>query len=58
MCEKDVYRWRVECMKRLLWVSVDPSPLAGIGVRVRLDRIVYTGDVAAAAAGFDDDGIR
>ncbi|MBT5532441.1 hypothetical protein HOK31_05235, partial [Candidatus Poribacteria bacterium] len=56
---EDFYRWHLDVMNRLFEESTYPSSPDGIKARVRLDRIVYTEDVAAAAAGgFEDDGIR
>ena len=56
---EDFYRWHLAIMNRLFQESTYPSAPDGIKARVRLDRIVYTEDVAAAAAGgFEEDGIR
>ncbi|MAF12388.1 hypothetical protein CMK11_18235 [Candidatus Poribacteria bacterium] len=56
---EDFYRWHLDIMNRLFEASVYPSAPDGIRARVRLDRIIYTDDVdAAAAGGFEEDGIR
>ena len=50
-CWEDFYRWHIDIMNQLFEAAVFPSSPEGIKARVRLDRIVYTEDVAAAEQG-------
>ena len=56
---EDFYRWHVDIMNQLFEASIYPSAPNGIQARVRLDRIVYTEDVeAAAGSDVQKDGLR
>jgi len=46
---EDFYRWHVDIMNQLFADTIYPAAPEGIKARVRLDRIVYTDDVAGAA---------
>lgn len=45
---EDFYRWHIDIMNQLFADAVFPAAPQGIQARVRLDRIIYTEDVAAA----------
>ncbi|MBU0637485.1 MAG: fibronectin type III domain-containing protein [Planctomycetes bacterium] len=56
---EDFYRWHIDIMNVLFAASVYPSAPEGIKARVRLDRIIYTDDVAQAERElWSTDGLR
>lgn len=58
-CFEDYYRWHIDLMNTLFAASIYPSAPSGILYRVRLDRIIYAGDVDAAVKTlFGADGLR
>jgi len=57
-CWEDFYRWHIDIMNQLFAASVYPAAPEGIQARVRLDRIIYTKDIAAAEqARFKQNGL-
>lgn len=56
---EDFYRWHLDIMNQLFAASIYPAAPEGIKARVRLDRIIYTEDVAKAGQDMvAADGIR